>query len=199
MLNQLEKLANILNAKIIFINSENNQFSNENKQTNIIDSNRLKKLISKINLHSDNIYQAYLYSTGYFLCVHIKNIHTIVFWFDYNDDISNYNELMLINTLTNLDTIVKIIYSLDTLKDPPNQKLSTYHLEEKEDALVSENSFDLDILFRTETSIIKAIIYSQKDSLIKALDQFSKIKILDERLLSKSPTRSEKNYLIFLY
>lgn len=195
MLNQIEKLASILNAKIISINPENNQVNVE-ESTIKNDLNKIKRLISKINLHSEQVYQAYFYDTGYFLCIHIENQTTILFWFDYTDTVSNYNELMLINTLTNIDSIAKIIYSLYTLKSPSNQNLVLYNLEDNQDTIVLTQNINFDLLFHTETRIIRSIIYSRKDDLLDALNQFSQVGPLNSEQPLNSSIRNEKNYLI---
>lgn len=190
---ELEKLADILHAKACQLTIDTQKII---ALTPISDSKKhtLQQLIKKSDL-SDSTYQSFSYHLGHFLLVRTDINIAVLFWFDYSDSFTKFNELLLVSTLTNLKSIAQIIYTLKTSRSAPDETLHLQHISK-----VDQNGmiikFDSAAYYKAEKDIIQAIIYSHQNDLINALERISQINLFNVQNDSCTTSRLEKNYLI---
>lgn len=191
---ELEKLADILHAKAFQLTIDTQKII---ALTPISDSKKhtLQQLIKKSDIENDSTYQSFSYHLGHFLLVRTYINIAVLFWFDYSDSFTRFNELLLVSTLTNLKSIAQIIYTLKTSRSAPDETLHLQHISK-----VDQNGmiikFGSAAYYKVEKDIIQAIIYSHQNDLINALERISQINLFNVQNDSYTTSRLEKNYLI---
>lgn len=196
-MNDIKKLADILNATVILLNITTKEVSYLKKNTTNANEPITKFLLANINLLSNHRYQSLNYHLGHILTCQVTNELIICFSFDYSSLTSNSNELMMLHSLTNLRSISQIIYTLYHVSQAPDEDVIITQFSDQQ-IIKTETTqpFDATTFFNTETDIIKAIIYSHNDQLISALERLSCLKIIGERFASNNLIRGEKDTLI---
>lgn len=192
---ELEKLAELLYAKVFILSHQTNQFV-PYIGTVFTDTQRFKSIIKQTTCPTDGVYHSVSYAQGYFLSINVPSDSAIIFWFDYGNVASQFNELMMLSTLTNLKSVSQIIYSMYTSLTAPDDILHLHHLGGSNISKNPSDKFDSAAYFKIETNIIKAIVYSQQDKLVESLNVLSDIQLFDKTIKNKDYFRLQKNYLL---
>jgi len=193
-MNDIQKLADILNAAVILLNSNTHEASYLNDQPTDTNNRTINFLLANIKLLSNHQYQSLNSPWGHILTCQITNNLIICFFFDYSE---TSNELIAMHSLSNLKSISQIIYKLYNGHDAPDTDVIITKFSNQQLVKIENNKpFDATIFFNTETDIIKAIIYSHNEQLASALEKLSYLKIIDERFANNNLIRGEKDTLI---
>ncbi|MCO6184475.1 helix-turn-helix domain-containing protein [Leuconostoc fallax] len=192
----ITKLATILNADAILIDYRTKKTTYLSEMT---DTDKLitNLLIQNMELLLTHTYQSLSYRSGHILTCRVDTQTVICFLFDYSDMFSSNNELIMINSLSNLQSISQVIYTLYTYKNAPEEDVVIRHLGENfSDVQNTQQTKNPQKFFDAETNIIKGIVHSDKEALIIALDDLSHVKIIGEHFASNNLIRGEKDTLI---
>lgn len=192
----IKKLVTILNASAILINckTKKTNYLNEITVTNKALTHLLLKNMDTLLTHT---YQSLNFNSGHILTCRIDAQSVICLLFDYSNMPSSNNELTMINSLANLKSISQVIYTLHTYKNAPDEDVMIRHFSEDfSDMQQQDQSKNPQKFFDTETNIIKAVVHSDKESLILALEDLSHIKIVGEHFATNNLIRDEKDALI---
>ncbi|CUR63124.1 ada regulatory protein, putative [Leuconostoc inhae] len=193
-MNDIQKLADILNAAVILLNSNTHEANYLNAQPTDTSNHTINFLLANIQLLSNHQYQSLNSPWGHILTCQITNNLIICLSFNYSE---TSNELMTMHSLSNLKSISQIIYKLYNGKDAPDTDVIITKFSDKQLVKIENNQpFDATLFFNAETDIIKAIIYSHNEQLTSALEKLSYIKIIGERFANTNFIRGEKDTLI---
>ncbi|MBZ5988682.1 helix-turn-helix domain-containing protein [Leuconostoc gasicomitatum] len=193
-MNDIQKLADILNAAVILLNSNTHEANYLNAQPTDTSNHTINFLLANIQLLSNHQYQSLNSPWGHILTCQITNNLIICLSFNYSE---TSNELMTMHSLSNLKSISQIIYKLYNGKDAPDTDVIITKFSDKQLVKIENNQpFDATLFFNAETDIIKAIIYSHNEQLTSALEKLSYIKIIGERFANNNFIRGEKDTLI---
>ncbi|MBZ5960315.1 MULTISPECIES: helix-turn-helix domain-containing protein [Leuconostoc gelidum group] len=190
----IQKLADVLNAAVILLNSNTHAVSYLDNQPTDTHNRTINLILANIKLLSNHQYQSLNSPWGHILTCQITNNLIICFSFDYSEPT---NELIAMHSLSNLKSIAQIVYKLYNGKDAPDTDVIITKFSDKQLVKIENNQpFDATLFFNAETDIIKAIIYSHNEQLTSALEKLSYIKIIGERFANNNFIRGEKNTLI---
>ncbi|WP_349516186.1 helix-turn-helix transcriptional regulator [Leuconostoc suionicum] len=196
-MNDIKKLAEILNADVIFLNltTKNADYLDDTKANS--NNEIINFLLTNIELLSNHQYQSLDYNSGHILTCQVTDEVIICLSFNYVDPQTNSSELMMLHSLSNLKSISQIIYTLYNFQDAPEEDvLITQFSDKKRIKTEPQQEFDPNIFFNTETEIIKSIVHSHENQLSHALTKFENLKIIGERFASNNLIRGEKDTLI---
>ncbi|TYC46556.1 helix-turn-helix domain-containing protein [Leuconostoc litchii] len=193
----IKKLANILNADVILLSIRDKKANYIDNCSNDYDKDAVNLLTENVNLLTNHAYHSLNYNSGHILTVRVTVEKIICFSFNYNEYSSLNNELLMLHSLSNLKVTAQLIYTLYTNDSAPNDEVlitrftDKIHIDKK-----NYMPFDPAFFFKVETVIIKAIVYSDKTALTKALEDLSHITLIGERFASNNIIRGEKDTLI---
>lgn len=196
-MNNIQKLADILNADAILLNIDTHEASYLNNEPVDPNNRIINFLMANIKILPTHQYQSLNNHSGHILSCKITSHLIICFSFDYSDNSSTSNELIALHSLSNLKSISQIIYTLYNNQEAPDTDvIITQFSNQKIVKSETTQPFDANIFFNTETDIIKAIIYSRNDQLASALERLSHLKLIGERFANNNFIRGEKDTLI---
>lgn len=202
-MDNLKKLAAIINANAFII------YLNSNKivrltQLNVSTENLLNILVNNLTLISTNLYQSLNYHDGHLITCCINDESVICFAFEYQNSDSENRELMLINSLSHIQSVAQLLYSLYTKKEAPLNPIVIKHIRhnfehvsifESDSGSDREKIYDPKAKYNLETTIVNAIINSDKSKIEKALDELSEIHLTNQTT-SNHLLQSEKYSLV---
>lgn len=194
---EIKSFARLLNAKSFLVNMSNQDVtpieSSANSQCKLV-----KKFIPKFAKYPEERYQSLNFNTGSLLFVKISDAITICLLFDFNQLAIVKNQFNLIYTLTKLTPISQIIFRLYTAKKAPHALVFVHNSTLKNCPTTDKQhtSPDCAVYYHLETDIIKAIVYSNKDNLMLALEKLSKFDFYNMFDATGSSLRQKQNFVI---
>lgn len=196
-MNNIAKLAKILNADVIFLDSvqhtTNFLYKNNRDSNNDIHD----FLLNKLDLVLSHSYTSVDYDLGHVVVCKINPTQLICFSFLYKKNFTDNNELIHLHSLQNLKTIAQIIFTMYNTVEAPDEDIYILKIDNKKPVKPRHFvSFDSQLFFDTETDIIKAIVYSKKNQLSTALESLAEFNLVAEHLTANNIIRGEKNTLI---
>lgn len=191
----LKKMATIVNANAFIINLSSKKITRLT-QSNTKNESLINTLVTNLNLINHNLYQSLNYNDGHLITCCIEHTLVICFAFDYSNLCSENSELMIVNSLTNIQSVAQILYTLYTKRDAPKTPVVITHIQPNlEYITVFEKKDDPEKLFNLETIIVDAIINSEKEKIKKTLDELSHVQLIKQQV-SNNLLRSEKYTLV---
>ncbi|WP_223824486.1 helix-turn-helix transcriptional regulator [Leuconostoc carnosum] len=197
-MDDLNKLADILNASAFAIHIDDEKITNLTISTKA-NSHLAHILVKNKTTLFNHRYQSLSYTEGHFLTCRVCDNIVICFAFDYTDIFSDNSDLMVVNSLSNLQSISQVIYTLYTQEEAPGEKVFIQHIQNCISCInldTEEKHNDPKQLFDMETNIIQGIVHSDKQMVTKALDQLSHVQMIYSRLTPNNLLRGEKDILL---
>lgn len=196
-MNNIAKLAKLLAADF-FVWDKNKQPNEVSHQhINNFFNDKISRVLQQDSLVFSHTYTSLAYDAGHLLICRVTQDKLICFSFVYEKQLQNSTELHMLHALQNFKTIAQIIFTMYNAVTAPDEEIYILKIDSKKS--VKHNHFvpfDSQLFFDTETDIIKAIVYSKKNQLIKALDRLAKFNLVAEHLTANNIIRGEKNTLI---
>jgi len=196
-MNNIAKLAKILNANVFFLDSakQTTNFLYKNNRDSNNDIHAF--LLNKLDLVLSHSYTSVDYDLGHAVICKINSTQLICFVFLYKKRVNDNNELILLHSLQNFKTIAQIIFTMYNAVEAPDEDIYIIKIDNKKKVKPTHLvPFDSQLFFDTETDIIKAIVYSKKNQMIKALERLAEFNLVAEQLTANNIIRGEKNTLI---
>ncbi len=197
LMNNIAKLAKILNADVIFLDSVQHTTTFLYKNNRDSNNDIHDFLLNKLDLVLSHSYTSVDYDLGHVVVCKINPTQLICFSFSYKKNFTDNNELIHLHSLQNLKTIAQIIFTMYNTVEAPDEDIYILKIDNKKPVKTRHFvPFDSQLFFDTETDIIKAIVYSKKDQLSTALDSLAEFNLVAEHLTANNIIRGEKNTLI---
>ncbi|WP_257974820.1 hypothetical protein [Leuconostoc pseudomesenteroides] len=153
--------------------------------------------MNKLDLVLSHSYTSVDYDLGHAVICKINSTQLICFVFLYKKRVNDNNELILLHSLQDFKTIAQIIFTMYNAVEAPDEDIYIIKIDNKKKVKPTHLvPFDSQLFFDTETDIIKAIVYSKKNQLIKALERLAEFNLVAEHLTANNIIRGEKNTLI---
>lgn len=194
---EIENFSRMVNAKSFLINTEGPLFTpiNQFMEDQVI---QIRKILPNLVNYSQEVYQSLNFSSGNILAVKVTSNTLVCLFFDYQQDQTTKNQFDLINTLTKLTSISQIVYKLYTAQEAPQADIFVHNLaKDYVTSLDSDlKSPDCASYYAVETDIIKAIVYSNQENLIAALDQLPHTNFFNVLGAQKVSLREKKDFIV---
>ena len=193
----LTNFANILNAELFIAN--NNEITSSKESTPASNSNlkEIKKAIPIFSNYPQHLYQALNFSSGYILNVTVSTDTNVYFLFDFTRSTFSESQFRLVSILTKLNPISQTIYRLYTAQVAPTENIYIHNRHDLTSIQrVSPNNPDCASYYELESEILNAVIYSNQDNLISALDKLPLIHFFDVLDLEHATLRQKKDFIV---
>ncbi|MGX7043237.1 hypothetical protein [Leuconostoc holzapfelii] len=192
----LENFAHTLNAQSYLYNIKSREISPLNVSSNA-QFELVKKLIPKFGKYPDQIYQSFTFTTGHLLSIKVSETSAVCFLFDFNQTDFSKKQLNLINVMTKLTQISEIIYRLYTGEMAPKSDVFIHNSTlSKEFDDQQPLTPDCTSYYNVETEILKAIVYSNKEDLIAALEKLPRINFFNVLSTQDISFRQKKDFIV---
>lgn len=151
----IQKLADVLNAAVILLNSNTHEVSYLDNQPTDTNNRTISLILANIQLLSNHQYQSLNSPWGHILTCQITNNLIICFSFDYSEPT---NELIAMHSLSNLKSIAQIVYKLYNVKDAPDTDVVITKFSDKQLVKIENNQpFDATLFLTPKLILLRQL------------------------------------------